>query len=146
MRKQFIFWFIFYLSSVNAQISSYNTHSKPKHRRSRIADQISDFFGLKEQTVISNLAEKFSIENETSDSSHDCGSLDRIKNYFFKVYGDSDTLSLEDLDELIEFHIKSRRDDDNKFKHDKFGCHRDKVFNNFIFYCSILKKINIFLN
>ena len=65
--------------------------------------------------------------NHSNYSSCDSLSLNSIEDYFFRVYASQDNFTLQELDDLIHFHVKKSRRIENENRHRQYRCQRQYV-------------------
>lgn len=112
----------------------------------RIAKYLIDYFHLEEFDILPENENKReggsynydgykhenNYENHSSYANYSnynrCDSIRSMEDYFFQVYASTENnFTLEDLDDLIHFHVKKVRKVYNQNKHRKYSCNRKLV-------------------
>ena len=115
---------------------------------SRIAKYLIDYFHLEKLDIlydnenINKIGSKVYAGNKNISTYNRCDSINSIQDYFFNVYaGTEETFTLQDLDDLIHFHVKKSRKIENENRHKKYTCSRKQVISKL----SIEKRVSVFL-
>ncbi len=88
----------------------------------RIANYIIEYFQL-------DKLERLPVYNVQQNNSKytSCASLENIEDYFFHVYATEGKYTMQDLDDLIHFHVKKTRKIENEKRHNQYQCQRRDV-------------------
>jgi hypothetical protein len=134
MNNSYLFNLILIFLTISITFASnlnvYNQLKKQKSQQRKtliesLSHKIVNYFDVNKYLTFIN-EESFGIIKSNNEKK--CDSIDEINDYFFKVYGENDTIHEKDLNHMIKYQITGLKDEDIDKKTKRKACRRRKVF------------------